>query len=130
MGKIIPGNFGRRPEASCTRAADRPEESTVAMLPTARRRTHDASGVLEMSEEALGGASDTDVWARTLAMRRFIGSLRGLIRPHTVAQWREDLKAYDNDQVRDLVLIGTEEQWNVHRAFYWALYQEVRQRKL
>ncbi len=63
-------------------------------------------------------------------LQTHLDSLQGYVSPANIAQRKSGLAALSDDELRNLLFEGTELQWNERPAFYRALVELIRERKI
>lgn len=110
---------GRRSEQPKAQTAKSPESTD-----------EDRGDLLRMLVERMQESGHESVMLSCIAIESALNSLRGAYNAASIAQRRQGLKAFTDDEIRDMVLSSTEINWTEKPSYYYALIDEAKERKL
>lgn len=83
-----------------------------------------------MLVERMRESGHESVMLSCIAIEAFLNSLQGSYNAANIAQRRQGLKAFGDDEIKDMILTSTEINWKMKPSYYYALMDEAKERKL
>jgi hypothetical protein len=90
----------------------------------------DARGLVSMLAKSMAAGGHQSVTVALINLRSFLDSLDGFVSPTNIDVRKRGLAAFSDDELRKMLYSGTELQWKEKPAYYRALIEVIRERKI